>query len=49
MVKIINFPNSPKSEAQIQAEALDMKKISTGNISNYSNAIQYLGALRTYS
>ena len=29
MVKIINFPNSPKSEAQIQAEALEMKKIST--------------------
>ena len=29
MVKIINFPNSPKSETQIQAEALEMKKIST--------------------
>jgi len=29
MVKIINFPNSPKSAAQIEAEALEMKKIST--------------------
>ena len=49
MVKIINFPNSPKSEAQIQAEALEMKKNFNRNISNYSNAIQYLGALRTYN
>ena len=27
MVKIINFPNSPKSKAQIEAEALELKKL----------------------
>jgi len=31
MVKIINFPNSPKSEAQKQAEALELKKITIEN------------------
>ena len=27
MAKIINFPNSPKSAAQVEAEALELKKI----------------------
>jgi|TARA_A100001391_G_scaffold202776_1_gene193280 hypothetical protein len=31
MAKIINFPNSPKSEAQKQAEALELKKITIEN------------------
>ena len=29
MAKIINFPNSPKSAAQIEAEAMELKKITT--------------------
>lgn len=29
MAKIINFPNSPKSAAQIEAEAMELNKIST--------------------
>ena len=29
MAKIINFPNSPKSAAQIEAEAMELNKIAT--------------------
>ena len=29
MAKIINFPNSPKSIAQIEAEAMELNKIAT--------------------
>ena len=29
MAKIINFPNSPKSAAQIEAEAMELNKMAT--------------------
>ena len=32
--KIINFPNSPKSEAQKEAEALELKKVTVENTLN---------------
>ena len=34
MAQIINFPNSPKSEAQLQAEAMELNKITVENTLN---------------